>query len=458
MTSAFVWNSFAIVPLAGLLIQVLLFAIVLRKNAGWILSKLFVLGLFMTIIWNIGESVLTLTSPDSIESTGYFWAKFEWIGVPLASAAGLHLCLASRRYYTDSEPLHPNDFLLYIPSIFFVLLIVATDDIVLGATGGPWRPAHVLQDSVWTVALAIHNTLFAILAIYILYRARKEARGPKSNMELKWFFLGYLIPTAFIAILRLITTELLDAPTIYPTFFSVGLVLNGLCLTYAIVKYQLFDIKFRVYIRRAMVYSVAFVLAAIAYSAVVFVLLFLVTESFLANQTSFYIGILFPIFLLSRQWNLGGTVIVETLVPSLKWKESKIANVFLVHQSGLLITQIRAESRIRVDESLMVGMLTSIQNFVETALENPERNGKDHLNILTYGDTKLMIEHGAQCYMVVVFDGFELDEMRSDVKKTLGEIDTRYSNVLREWDGDTTVGENIRPIIQSMLGVGTAPA
>src|SRR3989442_11887512 len=89
----YVWNSLALVPLASLVLRVLVNALVLRKNPRWIVSRIFVVLSIAVIFWDIGETMMTLTNPAYAASTGAFWARVAWLGVPLTAALTFQFAL-----------------------------------------------------------------------------------------------------------------------------------------------------------------------------------------------------------------------------------------------------------------------------------------------------------------------------------------------------------------------------
>ena len=452
----YVWNSLALAPATSLAVRVFVNALVMRKNPKWIVSKIFFVLTMTVIVWDFGEIMLTLTSPAYAGSTGAFWARVEWMGVPLTTALTLQFGLACSRFYSKRPSLRFWDVLFYLPAIPFIALIVGTGDIVSGVVASePWRPYALRSDSTWSVAFTTYYTALGLLTLVLLFWARRNAKDARSRTQLTWFFVAFLIPVLYVATIGRLLVAYPGMPGINYVTYSATLGVSAVCLAYAIVRYQLFDIKVQIYIRSGLIVGVSFLVAVAFTGAVVFVLL-LAAGGTLLSDPIVLPAVLVVAVLLYRRWERVATRIVETLSPSLKWKEAKIGDVYLVTRSGLLVTRVAGQSAMNADEDLMVGMLTVIQNFLDTSFGLPFRDAKGDLNVLSYGNMKLLIEHGELCYMVVVFDGFEIDEMRPHIRKTLDEIHVRYSDALDTWDGTPDLGDTINPMICDMLGIGTA--
>jgi hypothetical protein len=450
-----IWNAYALVPAIAIVIQVLIVAFVLIKSREWIVARMFVLISLTVMIWNISDLALRLADPGEFSAIGSFFARFGWAGVGLTASAALHFSLVAYRYYEKKKHLDLKDSLLYVPSIVFLAILMATDFLVYNTSTNWLGVGPVKTTSVWWYCFLFFLLAFPLLGISIMYRVRKRIDVIKSRTELKWFIISLSIPvptgTGNMALPALADITGLAEFRGVP-FFSIGIMLSAICIWYAVFKYQMFDVKVHLYIRQSAIYLVLIVLAVLFFGGVSGLLMVAMGTAFWANQYVFYIVVLVVFVIMFKLFEKAATRIVERLFPSLKWRECEVGEIFLIHNSGLMITHVEISPTVKVDRDLTAGMLTSVQNFMADTMSYDEADVRGRLKVLTYGDVKLLIEHGECGYLVVVFTGYEFGAMRNDIVRIMGLIDKYYSNILRSWDGDETISKDINPIITDMLG------
>jgi len=451
----YIWNAYALIPGIAIIIQILLAIMVLAKNREWVIVKMFFLMSMLVMTWNIGAFMLRLTNPDHILTVGSFWAKFGIAGLAFGTAAVLHFSLVTCRFYEKKKYFNIKDSILYIPSIIFFAFTMSTDLIVSGATEQWWGLAPVINYSPWWYVYNIFLLSFSITGINFLYRVRKKVDDTKSRTELNWFIIALTLSLTFGIASELILPGIFYVAGVtnvaIPELFSVGIALAAIFLGYAILKYQLFDIKVHMYLRRGLIYVMLSILALIFFGIIIFIIFIMMGDNFLNYQHFFYFGILVIVLIMFRQFEKGATGIVERLFPTLKWKECEVGEVFLIHSNGLLISHVSISTAIKVDRDLVAGMLTSLQQFIGDTLESDKVIEQNGLKVLTYSNIKLLIEHGKYYYIVVVFTGYEVEAMRKDIVRLIGVIEKYYSNVLKNWDGNTSISGDINPIIKETL-------
>jgi hypothetical protein len=162
-------------------------------------------------------------------------------------------------------------------------------------------------------------------------------------------------------------------------------------------------------------------------------------------------GVFIFLFLIQNSLKTISTKIVEFFIPSLKWKECKTKEIHLIHYpSGLRLTSLSSESESHLDPDIISGMLTSVKHFVEDSFHAQDR---DTIRSLTVGDTKLIIEHSLNAFIVVVFTGFESQELRTDCQKVLAEVEEQYGAFLKNWDGNLEIVKSVNKLVAKLLPV-----
>lgn len=127
--------------------------------------------------------------------------------------------------------------------------------------------------------------------------------------------------------------------------------------------------------------------------------------------------------------------LVEWLSPQLKWQESRVTEIFVLHNvNGLVIAHAGAHDEFgEIDRDLVGGMLTAIQNFVQEAFHSSEM---ETLKSLSMGKLRVLIEAKGSVVMAVLFTGHEARELRRGVMKLAEELDGEHGAMLAAWKGD----------------------
>ena len=110
-----------------------------------------------------------------------------------------------------------------------------------------------------------------------------------------------------------------------------------------------------------------------------------------------------------------------------------IERVFLIHrETGLLLSHVSAESDARLEVSTISGMLTAIQDFVRDSFSGGEGN----LEEITHGGRRILLEGGQRAYVAVVLTGVEPEGYNSLIRDTVSNINVKYENELKKFDGN----------------------
>ncbi len=127
------------------------------------------------------------------------------------------------------------------------------------------------------------------------------------------------------------------------------------------------------------------------------------------------------------------TGLVEHISPKLKWQESKVQEIFVLHSNGLVIAHAGSHEVTGIDRDMVGGMLTAIQNFVQEAFHTSEM---DSLKSLSMGQLRVLIEAKGDVVVAVLFTGHEARELRKDVIRLMDELDQNFGTVIHDWRGE----------------------
>ncbi len=109
-----------------------------------------------------------------------------------------------------------------------------------------------------------------------------------------------------------------------------------------------------------------------------------------------------------------------------------VDEVFLVHQSGLLIVHLSKSLKSEKDRDVLAGMLTAVQSFILEAFANgPSRD----LRQMDFGKRKILLHKGFHSYLAVIVRGRRPAGFTARMRRALGRVERAYWRVISTWDG-----------------------
>jgi hypothetical protein len=141
--------------------------------------------------------------------------------------------------------------------------------------------------------------------------------------------------------------------------------------------------------------------------------------------------------------------LVERVSPQLKWQESNVREIFVLHSNGLVIAHASSETKGgELDRDMVGGMLTAIQNFVQEAFHSSEMETLKSLNM---GKLRMLIEAKGDVVVAVLFTGHEARELRRGVTHLIDDLDKKFGERLHLWKGDKTSVRDVQEWIENVL-------
>ncbi len=231
-------NSWAVIPLISCLTYAALIIAVLQQARRRV-DKVFALFLFASGVWSFTAFMLTYNLSASSQQL-IFWNVMVIAAIPWVAVCYYHFV----RAYTNK----PGGIGLYI-GYALVLAVLA-----LGLGGYVVKDAYLvdgyLYHDIGPWAYILMGILMPILALTILMLARRyrSSIDPADRNRTMYLMTGWSVNVVFGYITPL-TPALAGLPTDH-----IGNLANAAIITYAILKYQLLDIRF--VIRRGLAYFI----------------------------------------------------------------------------------------------------------------------------------------------------------------------------------------------------------
>ena len=127
----------------------------------------------------------------------------------------------------------------------------------------------------------------------------------------------------------------------------------------------------------------------------------------------------------------------------------RVEQIFLIdRRTGLPILHLSAEAAETRDGSLVSGMLTAIQDFVQDSFGAED---EEVLDAIEMGDLTVWIEEGPLALVAAVIRGVPAPALRDRLKELIETIHLRFRDELEAFDGDPAPLEPVRPLLESAL-------
>ncbi len=107
-------------------------------------------------------------------------------------------------------------------------------------------------------------------------------------------------------------------------------------------------------------------------------------------------------------------------------------DVFLITRGGKLVLHHTTRLRADMDEDVLAGMLTAIQEFVKDAF----REDAQHLKRFEFGEKCVLIEPGEHLYVAAIYKGGEPEDAAESLRDFVGDLEERYASILPHWTGE----------------------
>jgi diguanylate cyclase (GGDEF)-like protein/putative nucleotidyltransferase with HDIG domain len=232
-------NSYALIPLTSLIVYSALIAFTLRYRRIRIHQR-FIVYLLVAISWSFINIML---------STGALGLTRLWGGLQPLSTVGMAICYY---YFVTAFVQKPDGIAikLGLAVVAFVLVPLAALGRIPESVSVVDGVINVRYGALMYLLWGIGLPFFAASA-YLLVRRYQALRDPLSRTRITYMLVGVSLVVVFLS------RDLVPPLPKYP-FDHIGQICNALLVGYAILRYQLFDIKW--IMRKGVAYSAATVI------------------------------------------------------------------------------------------------------------------------------------------------------------------------------------------------------
>lgn len=435
-------HPYALVSFFAFVINFFLLLFVFFRNPRQRTNALFSLWVLSIVGWLINEFLMR--SSDDPEQAALF-ARLIYVSVSFLP--GLYLVFAvslpqTRIRFLQRRPSASYCFL--IPGVVFLYFNLATDSLVKGVDHflGTY---HVAYGPVYRV-FVLYFIGFLALGAAVFYLSYRRSRSRITREQLRYNMVASVIPIIGGSFTDVVLPALGVQTVRWASAFTIFM---AAIIAYSVMKYQSFAI--RQYLRKGLSYGAA---------ALILILAFIAIESTVslvfpgANPSVAVAGPIVVLIVLVDPVRRGVARAMERFSDGRSIETWKTEEIFLIHVSGRVIAHLACAPVSKKDAEVVAGMLTAIEGFVKETF-SPDR--KEALNIIKMGETKMLIEHSPHVYIVVVFRGYESEEMQEYVRRTLRRIHQKYRAVLSGWDGRRSEVSSVVAEVERLLPVLKRP-
>lgn len=129
-------------------------------------------------------------------------------------------------------------------------------------------------------------------------------------------------------------------------------------------------------------------------------------------------------------------------------EKGKVEQVFLIHDSSLLISHESLGLKGEIDADLLSGMLSVVQTFIRDSLNQTQDSP---IKELRAGENTILIEHGNNMFLAVVLVGRFEEGFRLKTRQVMNQIGDRYGEIAKSWKGESDQFEDIGPYLRFLL-------
>jgi hypothetical protein len=125
---------------------------------------------------------------------------------------------------------------------------------------------------------------------------------------------------------------------------------------------------------------------------------------------------------------------VPSALPPAAAKEPEaggMEDVFLLHRSGLLLKHYTRRLRPNMDSDVLSGMLVAVQEFIKDSFRG--QGGLDEIRFA--GQMRIKVLEGKWTIIAALIRGETTAQHREQMKAALKDLETRYEDLLIDWDG-----------------------
>jgi uncharacterized repeat protein (TIGR01451 family) len=154
-----------------------------------------------------------------------------------------------------------------------------------------------------------------------------------------------------------------------------------------------------------------------------------------------------PLWLISILIIFSSLLLVLILVFKRLKPESVVDDLFVMHPSGTLIKHYSRRLKPYVDEDILTGMMTAVQEFTKDAM----RGETGWLDELSFGEHKILLVKGKYAALAAFVSGSKKESMSNQMKVALSEVERKHGHVLEDWDGTVERLAGMNTVMEKLI-------
>ena len=125
-------------------------------------------------------------------------------------------------------------------------------------------------------------------------------------------------------------------------------------------------------------------------------------------------------------------------------------DLFLLHRSGLLLKHYTRRLRPNMDSDVLSGMLVAVQEFIKDSF----RGEGGSLDEIRFGDLRIKVLEGKWTILAGLVRGEATEGHKEEMRAALKDLETRYEDLLIDWDGTMDRIPEVDRIMQRLIDGG----
>ncbi|OLE01802.1 MAG: hypothetical protein AUI36_43805 [Cyanobacteria bacterium 13_1_40CM_2_61_4] len=143
----------------------------------------------------------------------------------------------------------------------------------------------------------------------------------------------------------------------------------------------------------------------------------------------------------------GGVLVLLGYVWKVQSETVRIDQLFLLHDSGMLIRHYSNGQGVQRDSDIMSGMLIILQEFVRDSFNDP----RGSLEEVRFGEKRVVMARGRHSIMAAVVTGKRLNGLPVRLQRAVGQFEQSHGEALSRWNGNLAGLDSADTALRSVL-------
>jgi len=133
-------------------------------------------------------------------------------------------------------------------------------------------------------------------------------------------------------------------------------------------------------------------------------------------------------------------------------RRPRLEQVFLMHNSGMLIHHWAASVSPSRDIDILSGMFVILKEFVRDSF----REKAGGLTEFQFGDSRVFLAEGEHAILAAVVDGDRVNGLPGEIRSAVQDFEDRYGDVLARWSGRLESLPDAKAVVERLVRGGYA--